>query len=77
MIPIEHVIPWFLALVLFGIAGMINIWKNQRCRWCPHCTREEQEREARRRETRHQSFHQYRSDRAEDCRDGECPGRRV
>lgn len=75
MIPFEAVIPIILAEALLGIAVMVNVWKNQRCRWCPHCIRLDQDEAARDRKERHERHHRFAGTNADDCSDRACKGR--
>lgn len=65
-----------IMLVAAAISAMVNVSRNAKCRWCEHCRREEREAEERERRERHRRHHAIGDTTAEDCTNGDCPGRK-
>ncbi len=69
-----------LVLVCAGIitAGALALWaiRENRCPSCDHCKRIERDARERKDRLQHESYHRYYGEKAEDCRDDTCRGRR-
>jgi hypothetical protein len=67
----------FIVWAGFMIAAqwlMRDLWKNQSCKECPHCSHQLRLAEERKDDAYHASHHLGQTDGLENCRDLSCPG---
>lgn len=76
MVPWDAIVPFFVALALAGFAGMLDLYRHQRCPHCEHCRRKDQEEQQHKDEAVHRNYHMWLGSSVSQCQDIRCKGRK-